>query len=154
MARTRQQEAALRAARMMQDEIYRGIGATDRPDVEPDDMGDDPRAEARDMATSLTRGGTQPLRDELARGMDEEDSQTMSRGKMGMGGGKGGTRVDVGPVTVERPMARGSEGGRNASDDDREEFRRWQAQRAADRAAQRRARAAGDVPKLFNRMDD
>lgn len=102
MARTRQQEAALRAARMMQDEIYRGIGATDRPDVEePDDMGDDPRAEARDMATSMTRGGTQPLRDELARDggrtsatarmaardmdYDEDDSAMMSRGKMGMG---------------------------------------------------------------------
>lgn len=89
MARTRQQEAALRAARMMQDEIYRGIGATDRPDVdEPDDdMGDDMRSDARDMATSLTRGGTQPLRDELARDtgdMDEDDSAMMSKRKMGM----------------------------------------------------------------------
>ena len=65
MARTRQQEAALRAARMMQDDIYRGIGATDRPDV--DDVEADPRAEARALAADLARGGTQPLRDELER---------------------------------------------------------------------------------------
>ena len=91
---------------MMQDEIYRGIGATDRPDVEePDDMGDDMRSDARDMATRMTRGGTQPRRDELARDVDrhsvhrqsitgdprdyddvdEDDSAMMSRGKMGMG---------------------------------------------------------------------
>lgn len=98
MARTRQQEAALRAARMMQDDIYRGIGATDRPSVDGGEA--DPRAEARRMATDLTRGGTQPLRDEMARdgghtsatarmavrdmGEEDEDSAMMSRAKMGM----------------------------------------------------------------------
>lgn len=50
---------------MMQDDIYRGIGATDRPDVDGVDA--DPRAEARALATDLARGGTQPLRDELER---------------------------------------------------------------------------------------
>ena len=50
---------------MMQDDIYRGIGATDRPDV--DDVEADPRAEARALAADLARGGTQPLRDELER---------------------------------------------------------------------------------------
>ena len=75
MARTRQQEAALRAARMMQDDIYRGIGATDRPDVDGGDA--DPRAEARALATDLTRGGTQPLRDEL-----ERERVRAAKGKM------------------------------------------------------------------------
>jgi hypothetical protein len=66
MARTRQQEAALRAARRMQDEIYQGIGATDRPDVDAEPSMD-ARASARDMGRDLATGGTQPLRDELER---------------------------------------------------------------------------------------
>ena len=162
-----EREARLRAARRMQDDIYRGIGATDRPDVDgrppTSAAGGRARDEARDSATSMTRAGTQPLRDLLAQpddrtarmaardaDYDEDDSQVM--GKPGkMGSGKGRTRVDIGPVTVDPPAR--SMASPQASDDEREareDFRQWQ----RDRAAQRRARAAGDVPKHLNRMDD
>jgi hypothetical protein len=69
----------------MQDDIYRGIGATDRPDVDGGEA--DPRAEARRMATDLTRGGTQPLRDELARDVNvsREGTRDMAR-DLAMGG--------------------------------------------------------------------
>ena len=160
-----EREARLRAARRLQDDIYQGIGATDRPDVDgrgpTSAAGGRVRDEARDSATSMTRAGTQPLRDLLAqpddrtarmaaRDADEDDSQVM--GKPGkMGSGKGRTRVDIGPVTVDPPAR--SMAAPQASDDEREareDFRQWQ----RDRAAQRRARAAGDVPKRLNRMDD
>ncbi len=160
-----EREARLRAARRMQDDIYQGIGATDRPDVDgrgpTSAAGGRVRDKARDSATSMTRAGTQPLRDLLAqpddrtarmaaRDADEDDSQVM--GKPGkMGSGKGRTRVDIGPVTVDPPAR--SMAAPQASDDEREareDFRQWQ----RDRAAQRRARAAGDVPKRLNRMDD
>ena len=65
-----EREARLRAARRMQDDIYQGIGATDRPDVDgrapTSAAGGRMRDEARDSATSMTRAGTQPLRDLLA----------------------------------------------------------------------------------------
>ena len=98
-----EREARLRAARRLQDDIYQGIGATDRPDVDDrpvsgydrNDGPDGGRAATRRYAESLTRGGTQPLRDELARDSsatarmaqrdmdaDEDDSQMMSRAKM------------------------------------------------------------------------
>ena len=162
-----EREARLRAARRLQDDIYQGIGATDRPDVDgrgpTSAAGGRMRDEARDSATSMTRAGTQPLRDLLAQpddrtarmaardaDYDEDDSQVM--GKPGkMGSGKGRTRVDIGPVTVDPPAR--SMAAPQASDDEREareDFRQWQ----RDRAAQRRARAAGDVPKHLNRMDD
>ena len=160
-----EREARLRAARRLQDDIYQGIGATDRPDVDgrgpTSAAGGRVRDAARDSATSMTRAGTQPLRDLLAqpddrtarmaaRDADEDDSQVMSKpGKMGSG--KGRTRVDIGPVTVDPPAR--SMAAPQASDDEREareDFRQWQ----RDRAAQRRARAAGDVPKHLNRMDD
>ena len=160
-----EREARLRAARRLQDDIYQGIGATDRPDVDgrgpTSAAGGRMRDEARDSATSMTRAGTQPLRDLLAQpddrtarmaamDADEDDSQVM--GKPGkMGSGKGRTRVDIGPVTVDPPAR--SMAAPQASDDEREareDFRQWQ----RDRAAQRRARAAGDVPKRLNRMDD
>ena len=162
-----EREARLRAARRLQDDIYQGIGATDRPDVDgrgpTSAAGGRMRDEARDSATSMTRAGTQPLRDLLAQpddrtarmaardaDYDEDDSQVMSKpGKMGSG--KGRTRVDIGPVTVDPPAR--SMAAPQASDDEREareDFRQWQ----RDRAAQRRARAAGDVPKRLNRMDD
>jgi len=90
-----EREARLRAARRLQDDIYQGIGATDRPDVD----GRGPtsaargrmRDEARDSATSMTRAGTQPLRDLLAQPddrtaqmaardvTDDDDSQVMSK---------------------------------------------------------------------------
>jgi len=113
-----EREARLRAARRMQDDIYQGIGATDRPDVDGrggrdeaegpsrlrrgvSGIGDGLRARAsqardnaRDSATSMTRAGTQPLRDLLEtdsgvsgrmaqREMDadEDDSQVMMRAK-------------------------------------------------------------------------
>ena len=165
-----EREARLRAARRLQDDIYQGIGATDRPDVDgrgpTSAAGGRMRDEARDSATSMTRAGTQPLRDLLAQpdrtaqmaaresDYDEDDSQVMSKpGKMGSG--KGRTRVDIGPVTVDPPAR--SMAPPQASEDDREareDFRQWQRDRQRDRAAQRRARAAGDVPKLLNRMDD
>ena len=94
-----EREARLRAARRLQDDIYQGIGATDRPDVD----GRGPtsaargrmRDEARDSATSMTRAGTQPLRDLLAQPDDrtarmaamaaaEDDSQVMGKPKSGM----------------------------------------------------------------------
>ena len=93
-----EREARLRAARRLQDDIYQGIGATDRPDVD----GRGPtsaargrmRDEARDSATSMTRAGTQPLRDLLAqpddrtarmaaRDADDDDSQMMSKPRKG-----------------------------------------------------------------------
>ena len=65
-----EREARLRAARRLQDDIYQGIGATDRPDVDgrgpTSAAGGRMRDEARDSATSMTRAGTQPLRDLLA----------------------------------------------------------------------------------------
>lgn len=151
-----EREARLRAARRLQDDIYQGIGATDRPDVD----GRGPTSAARG---SMTRAGTQPLRDLLAQpddrtarmaardaDYDEDDSQMMSKPSK-MGSGKGRARVDIGPVTVDPPAR--SMAAPQASDDEREareDFRQWQ----RDRAAQRRARAAGDVPKHLNRMDD
>jgi len=91
-----EREARLRAARRMQDDIYRGIGATDRPDV--DGGSERPgaaRSAARDMGRSLTERGTQPLRDLLAQpddrtarmaamDADEDDSQVMGKPKSGM----------------------------------------------------------------------
>ena len=88
-----EREARLRAARRMQDDIYQGIGATDRPDVDaPPGRPGRMRGEARDSATSMTRAGTQPLRDLLAQpddrtarmaardaDYDEDDSQVMSK---------------------------------------------------------------------------
>jgi hypothetical protein len=92
MTPEQEREARLRAVRMMQDDIYRGIGATDRPDVDGrgSERGMGMRADARTMARDLTRGGTQPLRDELERDAgddmsDEDDSEVMERAKMGMG---------------------------------------------------------------------
>ena len=88
-----EREARLRAARRMQDDIYRGIGATDRPDV------DRPPTSAaggrvRDEAASMTRAGTQPLRDLLAQpddrtaqmaqadmDYDDDDSQMMGKSR-------------------------------------------------------------------------
>ena len=65
-----EREARLRAARRLQDDIYQGIGATDRPDVDgrgpTSAAGGRVRDAARDSATSMTRAGTQPLRDLLA----------------------------------------------------------------------------------------
>ena len=159
-----EREARLRAARRMQDDIYQGIGATDRPDVDgrgpTSAAGGRVRDAARDSATSMTRAGTQPLRDLLAQpdrtaqmaasDADDDDSQMMSKPSK-MGSGKGRARVDIGPVTVDPPAR--SMAAPQASDDEREareDFRQWQ----RDRAAQRRARAAGDVPKHLNRMDD
>lgn len=94
-----EREARLRAARRLQDDIYQGIGATDRPDV--DGRGPTSAARgrvrdaARDSATSMTRAGTQPLRDLLAQpddrtarmaamDADEDDSQVMGKPKSGM----------------------------------------------------------------------
>jgi hypothetical protein len=91
-----EREARLRAARRMQDDIYRGIGATDRPAV--DGGSERPgaaRSAARDMGRSLTERGTQPLRDLLAQpddrtarmaamDADEDDSQVMGKPKSGM----------------------------------------------------------------------
>lgn len=63
----------------MQGDIYRGIGAD--PDYMPDEdrvepsRGDRARSEARELASRLTRGGTQPLRDEL------DDDERMAKGK-------------------------------------------------------------------------
>lgn len=91
-----EREARLRAARRMQDDIYQGIGATDRPDVDgrgpTSAAGGRVRDAARDSATSMTRAGTQPLRDLLAQpddrtarmaardaDYDEDDSQVMSK---------------------------------------------------------------------------
>ena len=97
-----EREARLRAARRMQDDIYQGIGATDRPDVDDrpvsgydrNDGPDGGRAATRRYAESLTRGGTQPLRDLLAQpdrtaqmaasDADEDDSQVMGKPKSGM----------------------------------------------------------------------
>ena len=88
MTPEQEREARLRAVRMMQDDIYRGIGATDRPEVDGRSRRSDAdrmRADAGAMARDLTRGGTQPLRDELARDdMEDEDSVVMSRAKSGM----------------------------------------------------------------------
>lgn len=90
-----EREARLRAARRMQDDIYQGIGATDRPEV--DGRGGESRAgrlrdDARVSARGMTRAGTQPLRDLLAQpddrtarmaardaDYDEDDSQMMSK---------------------------------------------------------------------------
>ena len=130
----------------MQDDIYRGIGATDRPDV--DGSSERPsaaRSAARDMGRSLTERGTQPLRDLLAQpddrtarmaamDADEDDSQVMGKPSK-MGSGKQGSTPRRPPAarTMTAPVA--SEDEREA----REEFRRFQ--------AERRARAAGDIPK-------
>ena len=82
----------------MQDDIYQGIGATDRPDV--DGRGGESRAgrlrdDARVSARGMTRAGAQPLRDLLAQpddrtarmaamDADEDDSQVMGKPKSGM----------------------------------------------------------------------
>ena len=94
-----EREARLRAARRLQDDIYQGIGATDRPDVDgrgpTSAAGGRVRDAARDSATSMTRAGTQPLRDLLAQpddrtarmaamDDDEDDSQVMGKPKSGM----------------------------------------------------------------------
>ena len=94
-----EREARLRAARRMQDDIYQGIGATDRPEVDgrgpTSAAGGRVRDAARDSATSMTRAGTQPLRDLLAQpddrtarmaamDADEDDSQVMGKPKSGM----------------------------------------------------------------------
>jgi hypothetical protein len=81
-----EREARLRAARRMQDDIYQGIGATDRPDVDGRgaERASRARSDARESATSMTRAGTQPLRDLLARDAsdaDEDDSAVMSKPK-------------------------------------------------------------------------
>lgn len=144
-----EREARLRAARRMQDDIYQGIGATDRPDVDgrgpTSAAGGRVRDEARDSATSMTRAGTQPLRDLLAQpddrtarmaamDADEDDSQVMGKPSK-QGSGKQGS-------APRRPPAARTMGAPAASEDEREareEFRRFQ--------AERRARAAGDIPK-------
>ncbi len=147
-----EREARLRAARRMQDDIYQGIGATDRPDVDDrpvsgydrNDGPDGGRAATRRYAESLTRGGTQPLRDLLAQpdrtaqmaasDADDDDSQMMGKPSK-QGSGKQGS-------APRRPPAARSMGAPAASEDEREareEFRRFQ--------AERRARAAGDIPK-------
>ena len=146
-----EREARLRAARRLQDDIYQGIGATDRPDVDgrgpTSAAGGRVRDAARDSATSMTRAGTQPLRDLLAQpddrtarmaardaDYDEDDSQVMGKPSK-MGSGKQGS-------APRRPPAARSMGAPAASEDEREareEFRRFQ--------AERRARAAGDIPK-------
>ena len=94
-----EREARLRAARRLQDDIYQGIGATDRPDVDgrgpTSAAGGRVRDAARDSATSMTRAGAQPLRDLLAQpddrtarmaamDADEDDSQVMGKPKSGM----------------------------------------------------------------------
>lgn len=94
-----EREARLRAARRLQDDIYQGIGATDRPDVDgrgpTSAAGGRVRDAARDSATSMTRAGTRPLRDLLAQpddrtarmaamDADEDDSQVMGKPKSGM----------------------------------------------------------------------
>lgn len=102
-----EREARLRAARRMQDDIYEGIGATDRPPV--DGRGAARRGEeepgiarraagiassalqgrenARRQARDMTEEGTRPLRDLLASraadppamDYDEDDSQVMGK---------------------------------------------------------------------------
>lgn len=74
MTPEQEREARLRAVRMMQDDIYEGIGGERRygPGGEagvPRERGnaDMARAEARDLGRTLATGGTQPLRDELDR---------------------------------------------------------------------------------------
>ena len=89
-----EREARLRAARRLQDDIYQGIGATDRPDVDgrgpTSAAGGRVRDAARDSATSMTRAGTQPLRDLLAQPDDrtarmaamDDDEDDSRRGRI------------------------------------------------------------------------
>lgn len=84
-----QREARMRAVRRMQDDIYEGIGGNrlygsggeDGVEREPPSRSS-ASAQARDVARSMTREGTQPLRDALAEDNEERDEMRSKKRKL------------------------------------------------------------------------